>query len=67
MRWWRLGGVAGDIPLTANFSGPGELDDIVIYRAGMWYVDTNLNGSVNLTYMLGGVARRHAAGGRRQW
>ena len=31
-----LGGVVGDIPLTANFSGPGALDDIVIYRAGVW-------------------------------
>ena len=51
-----FGGVAGDIPLTANFSGPGGLDDIVIYRDGMWYVDTDLNGTADLTYMFGGVA-----------
>ncbi len=50
-----LGGVPGDIPLTANFSGPGGLDDLVIYRAGIWFVDQNLNGSVDMTFGLGGV------------
>jgi len=50
-----LGGLPGDIPLTANFSGPGALDDLVIYRAGVWYVDTDLNGTPNQTYVFGGV------------
>ncbi len=50
-----LGGVPGDIPLTANFSGPGGLDDLVIYRAGVWYVDRDLNGTVDLAYSFGGV------------
>ncbi len=46
----------GDIPLTANFSGPGQLDDLVIYRAGAWYVDRNLDGSADQAYLFGGVA-----------
>jgi PKD repeat protein len=50
-----FGGMPGDIPLTANFSGPGQLDDLVIYRAGNWYVDTNLSGTADLTYMFGGL------------
>jgi len=28
--------MSGDIPLAANFSGPGALDDLVIYNAGVW-------------------------------
>ncbi len=51
-----FGGLAGDIPLTANFSGAGGLDDLVIYRSGSWYVDRGLNGVVDLIYRFGGVA-----------
>ena len=51
-----FGGLPGDIPLTANFSGPGQLDDLVIYRAGAWYVDRNLDGSADQAYLFGGVA-----------
>ena len=50
-----LGGVPGDIPLTANFTGSGSLDDLVIYRSGTWYVDQSFNGSVNKTFGFGGV------------
>ena len=51
-----FGGMPGDIPLTANFSGPGQLDDIVIYRAGTWYVDRDLSGSADVSFMFGGLA-----------
>jgi hypothetical protein len=50
-----LGGVPGDIPLTANFTGPGWTDDLVIYRNGTWYVDQYLNGTVDKTFGFGGV------------
>ena len=50
-----LGGVPGDIPLTANFSGTGWTDDLVIYRAGTWYVDQNRDGTINKTFHFGGV------------
>ncbi len=51
-----FGGMAGDVPLTANFSGPGALDDLVIYRAGTWYVDRGLNGVADQVYRFGGAA-----------
>jgi hypothetical protein len=50
-----FGGMAGDIPLTANFSGSGALDDLVIYRAGLWYVDRGLDGVAELMFVFGGV------------
>ena len=51
-----FGGLPGDIPLTGNFTGPGQLDDIVIYRKGTWFVDRDLSGTADATYMFGGVA-----------
>jgi hypothetical protein len=50
-----LGGVAGDVPLIANFTGTGAADDLVIYRAGTWFVDQYRDGSVNKTYHFGGL------------
>jgi Gametolysin peptidase M11 len=50
-----LGGAPGDIPLAANFTGSGSMDDLVIYRSGAWYVDQSFNGSVNKTFRFGGV------------
>ena len=47
-------GMAGDIPLTGNFTNDG-LTSIGIYRNGTWYFDTNRNGTVDKTFMLGGV------------
>lgn len=50
-----LGGMWGDIPLAANFTGSGSMDDLVIYRSGTWYVDQSFNGSVNKTFRFGGA------------
>jgi (2Fe-2S) ferredoxin len=47
-------GMAGDIPLTGNFTSDG-LTSIGIYRNGSWYFDTNRDGSVDKTFILGGV------------
>ena len=46
----------GDKPLAANFTGAGATDDLVIYRAGTWYVDQFRDGTVDKTFHLGGVA-----------
>lgn len=35
---WTHGGQAGDIALTADFTGD-KIDDFVIYRQGTWYVE----------------------------
>ena len=51
-----FGGIPGDIPLTANFTGAGSTDALVVYRGGTWYVDQGLNGTVDKTYRLGGLA-----------
>ena len=47
-------GMAGDIPLVGNFTNDG-LTSIGIYRNGIWYFDTNRDGTVDKTFMLGGV------------
>jgi hypothetical protein len=47
-------GMAGDIPLTGNFTSDG-LTSIGIYRNGTWYFDTSRDGSVDKIFNLGGV------------
>jgi len=47
------GGVAGDIPLAGDVSGDG-IADLVIYRDGTWYIDTDRNGAVDVTVVFGG-------------
>ncbi len=48
-------GMAGDIPLVGNFTYDG-LTSLVIYRNGIWYLDTNRNGTSDQTVILGGLA-----------
>jgi PKD repeat protein len=50
-----FGGVNVDIPLTANFAGPGATDNLVVYRSGVWLVDQNFDGIPDKTYTLGGA------------
>ncbi len=50
-----LGGVPGDVPLTANFTGSGATNALVIYRGGTWFVDQGLNGTVDNIFHFGGV------------
>ena len=50
-----FGGLPGDVPLAANFTGAGATDALVIYRSGAWYVDRGLNGTVDNTYHFGGL------------
>ena len=45
-------GIAGDVPLLADFNGDGALD-LVLYRNGVWYVSTTRTGAVALTYTYG--------------
>ena len=47
-------GMAGDIPLVGNFTNDG-LTSLVIYRNGVWYLDTNRDGVSNQTVGLGGM------------
>jgi (2Fe-2S) ferredoxin len=47
-------GIAGDVPLVGNFTSDG-LTSLVIYRNGLWYLDTNRDGTMNQTVALGGV------------
>ena len=50
-----FGGVAGDIPLVGYLGNDG-LSSLVIYRNGMWNIDTNRNGVVDKAVGFGGVA-----------
>jgi len=47
-------GMAGDVPLVGNFTFDG-LTSLGIYRNGIWYLDTNRNGTVDKTVALGGA------------
>jgi (2Fe-2S) ferredoxin len=47
-------GTAGDIPLVGNFTYDG-LTSLVIYRNGIWYLDTNRDGKADQTVALGGA------------
>jgi hypothetical protein len=47
-------GMAGDIPLVGNFTFDG-LTSLVIYRNGLWYLDTNRDGKSDVTVALGGA------------
>ncbi len=50
-----FGGLPGDIPRIANFTGAGATDSLVVYRSGTWYVDQGLNGTVDKVYYFGGM------------
>jgi hypothetical protein len=47
-------GIPGDIPLVGNFTNNG-LTSLGVYRNGMWYFDTNRNGTTDQTFALGGM------------
>jgi hypothetical protein len=47
-------GMPGDIPLVGNFTFDG-LTSLVIYRNGIWYLDTNRDGTADQTVILGGA------------
>ena len=49
-----FGGVPGDVPLAADVNGDG-IADLAIYRNGTWYIDTNRNGTVDMTVAFGGA------------
>ncbi len=47
-------GMAGDIPLVGNFTYDG-LTSFGVYRNGIWYLDTNRDGTADKTVILGGM------------
>jgi len=42
------------VPLAGDVNGDG-IADLAIYRNGIWYIDTNRNGSVDMTVAFGGM------------
>ena len=44
----RFGGVRGDMALAGDVNGDG-IADLVIYRSGFWYIDTNRDGIADIT------------------
>ena len=48
-------GAAGDIPLIADFDKDG-IDDLVLYRNGVWYVSSGGTGTATYAYGFGGGA-----------
>jgi hypothetical protein len=48
-------GTSGDVPVVADYDGDGRADRAV-YRAGAWYVDLGLDGTLDALYYLGGAA-----------
>jgi hypothetical protein len=41
-------GITGDVGRAADMDGDG-LTDLILFRSGTWYVDTNKNGTVDLS------------------
>ena len=46
--------LAGDVPLVGNI-GPGGKSSLIVYRNGMWYIDTNRDGTTDSVVGFGGV------------
>ena len=59
-------GCPGDIPLAGDVNGDG-MADLAIYRNGIWYIDTNRNGTADMMVGFGGMAQRHSAVVRLEW
>jgi len=47
-------GGPGDIPLVGSFTTDG-MTSLVVYRNGLWYIDTNRDGAADRTVGFGGV------------
>ena len=47
-------GASGDVPLVGKFA-PGGKSSLVTYRAGMWNLDTNRDGTTDVVVPFGGV------------
>ena len=47
-------GLPGDVPLTGSVTGDG-MTSLIIYRNGMWYIDTNRNGTSDQPIGFGGM------------
>jgi alpha-tubulin suppressor-like RCC1 family protein len=48
-------GAAGDVPLVGKIA-PGGMSSLIVFRNGIWYIDTDRNGTVDAVATLGGVA-----------
>ena len=46
-------GAPGDVPLAGDVNGDG-IDDLVVFRNGIWYADTDHNGIADRTFAFGG-------------
>ena len=49
--YFTFGGQAGDVPLVGDVDGDGR-EGVIIYRAGTWLVDHNLDGKTDETFKL---------------
>ena len=47
-------GMPGDVPLVGNIS-PGGKTSLIAYRNGLWYIDTNRDGTTDTVVPFGGV------------
>jgi PKD repeat protein len=48
-------GVAGDVPLV-GYMNPGGKSSLIAYRNGMWNIDTNRDGTTDVTVAFGGMS-----------
>ena len=51
---FHFGGVPGDVPLAGDVNGDG-IADLVIYRGGIWFIDTNRDGNTEMMISFGGM------------
>ena len=56
-----FGGASVDQPVVADFNG-NTVTDTAIFRDGIWYIDLDRNGSVDLLYFFGQAGDKAVAG-----